>query len=413
MRTALIKESRATLAKKFESRRTMTMMRKLLTQSWALIAIFTAIGAIADEPRQAKPRIEVCFVLDTTGSMGGLIEGAKQKIWSIANEIISAKPTPEIRLGLIAYRDRHDEYITRLFDLTSDIDAVYANLQQLRANGGGDLPESVNQALNEAVTKLSWSADRKVLKIIFLVGDAPPHMDYPDDIKYPDICQAAMKRDLIINTVQCGNNLETTAIWKKISQLSEGNYVAIAQSGGMAAIATPMDSELADLSRKLGGTLVAYGDSASRKNMEVRTERAAAAPGTAAADRSLFMIRSGGGMGGFGGGAGGSGSRGATGQDLLDALAAGTIKLESVKKDDLPENLRTLDAPALKAEIEKRRRERADLQAKITKLSMERDEFLAKERKRLAEKGKADSFDETVTQTIRDQAAKKGINYSK
>ena len=70
--------------------------------------------AAAPGPAPARPRIEVCFVLDTTGSMRRLIEGAKQKIWSIANEMISAKPTPELRLGLIAYRDRGDEYVTRV-----------------------------------------------------------------------------------------------------------------------------------------------------------------------------------------------------------------------------------------------------------------------------------------------------------
>jgi len=53
-------------------------------------------------------------VLDTTGSMGGLIEGAKQKIWSIANEMISAQPTPELKLGLIGYRDRGDEYVVKI-----------------------------------------------------------------------------------------------------------------------------------------------------------------------------------------------------------------------------------------------------------------------------------------------------------
>jgi hypothetical protein len=67
-----------------------------------------AVPKDADSPqpakltaKAAKPRMEVCFVLDTTGSMGGLIEGAKQKIWSIANDMISAKPTPELRLGLV------------------------------------------------------------------------------------------------------------------------------------------------------------------------------------------------------------------------------------------------------------------------------------------------------------------------
>src|ERR1035437_10107827 len=137
--------------------------------------------------KAAKPRMEVCFVLDTTGSMGGLIEGAKQKIWAIANEMISAKPTPELRLGMVAYRDRGDEYVTKTFDLTNDIDAIYGHLQSFKAAGGGDEPESVNEALQDAVRKLTWSQDRKVLKIIFLVGDAPPHMDYAGGPKYPQV----------------------------------------------------------------------------------------------------------------------------------------------------------------------------------------------------------------------------------
>lgn len=163
--------------------------------------------------KAVKPRIEVCFVLDTTGSMGGLIEGAKQKIWSIANDMIGAKPTPDIRVGLVAYRDRGDQYITRTFDLTNDIDAVYAQLQSFKAGGGGDEPESVNEALAAAVREMTWSADRKVLKIIFLVGDAPPHMDYAQGPKYPEVCQEAVKRDLIINTVQCGGIARTTPFW--------------------------------------------------------------------------------------------------------------------------------------------------------------------------------------------------------
>jgi hypothetical protein len=101
--------------------------------------------------------MEVCFVLDTTGSMSGLIEGAKQKIWSIANAMVSAKPTPELRLGLIAYRDRGDEYVIKRFDLTNDIDAVYGQLQSFQAAGGGDTPESVNEALHSAVHETSWS----------------------------------------------------------------------------------------------------------------------------------------------------------------------------------------------------------------------------------------------------------------
>jgi hypothetical protein len=78
----------------------------MIILSFACLAVSQPLLAKGPPADQSKPRIEVCFVLDTTGSMGGLIDGAKQKIWSIANEMISAKPTPQLKLGLIGYRDR-------------------------------------------------------------------------------------------------------------------------------------------------------------------------------------------------------------------------------------------------------------------------------------------------------------------
>jgi len=349
--------------------------------------------------KTAKPRMEVCFVLDTTGSMSGLIEGAKQKIWSIANEMVSAKPAPELRLGLIGYRDRGDAYVVKSFDLTNDIDAVYADLRGFTAGGGGDGPESVNEALNEAVTKMSWSADRSVLKIIFLVGDAPPHMDYANAPKYPEICQAAMKKDLIINTVQCGTMGETTPIWKEIAKLSEGSYAAIAQEGGMVAISTPMDAELAELNRKIGTTLVAYGSLGVRREIAAKQVASEAAPAAVVADRLSFNTKSGKSVQGEG--------------ELLDTLASGKLKLADVKKDQLPVEWQKLDDAELKAEVAKKQQEREVLQAKITKLNQERDEYIAAERKKLAASAKADGFDEQVATTIRSQAAKKGIRYGK
>ena len=106
--------------------------------------------------------------------MGGLIEGAKQKIWSISNQIVAGKPTPNLKVGLLAYRDRGDAYVTKLTELTDDLDAIYADIKEFKADRGGDTPESVNQALHEAVTQVqvvrrqgarcessSWSATRR------------------------------------------------------------------------------------------------------------------------------------------------------------------------------------------------------------------------------------------------------------
>jgi len=87
-----------------------------------------------------QPAVEVMFVLDTTGSMSGLIDAAKDKIWSIANTLASADPAPAIRMGLVGYRDRGDAYVTTRTDLSGDLDAVYTQLMQYGADGGGDGP---------------------------------------------------------------------------------------------------------------------------------------------------------------------------------------------------------------------------------------------------------------------------------
>ena len=368
----------------------------LLSFAWAYSNPRPAFAA-APESQPQKPRIEVCFVLDTTGSMSGLIEGAKQKIWSIANELTRAKPTPEIRMGLIGYRDRGDAYVLKTFDLTNDIDTIYGQLQTFQAAGGGDTPESVNEALQEAVTKMTWSVDKKVLKTIFLVGDAPPHMDYANGPKYSEVCQQAVKKDLVINTVQCGNMPETAAIWQEIAHASEGNYAAIGQTGNMMAIHTPMDAELATLNRKLGITLIGYGGERARHAILSKQAAAEAAPASVAADRLAFNARYGLAVQGDG--------------ELLDSLNSGRVKLESIRKDDLPTELQKLDEKELKAEIDKKQTERNQLQAQIQKLGKEREEFLVGERKRLAQSGKADSFDEKVASFIQSQAARKGINY--
>src|SRR5215213_10723895 len=95
----------------------------------------------AAKPKAAKPKVEVVFCLDTTGSMGGLIDGAKAKIWAICNQIAGGKPTPNLKVGLVAYRDRGDAYITKVSDLTGDLDSIHAELKKFTANGGGDAPE--------------------------------------------------------------------------------------------------------------------------------------------------------------------------------------------------------------------------------------------------------------------------------
>ena len=218
-----------------------------------------------------RPRVEVVFCLDTTGSMGGLIDSAKQKIWSICNKIVGGQPSPQLKVGLVAYRDRGDEYVTKTFDLSSDLDEVHSRLMRFQAAGGGDEPESVNEALHVALTNVDWSTDSNVLRIIYLVGDAPPHTDYANDISYKVSCKKAHEKGIIINTIQCGSIQSTTPFWKEIAQNADGRFVQIAQDGGVMTVCTPYDARLAEINAQLAQTGVVYG----------------AAPAQAAANRHI------------------------------------------------------------------------------------------------------------------------------
>ncbi len=409
------------------------MTRKLLALALAPTLFFAtpafsvdpAPAPIADK-KEAKPRVEVCFVLDTTGSMSGLIEGAKAKIWSIANQVIKRKPTPEVRIGLIAYRDRGDEYITKRFDLTDDIDAVFKNLTSFKADGGGDEPESVNQALDEAVNKITWSADKSVLKVIFLVGDAPPHMDYKDDKKYPDICKEAAKKDLIINTVQCGTIAATGPIWQEIAKASEGEYAAIEQGGNMAVVSAPQDVEIAKLNAAIGKTLVPCATNGRKwedASKEVASKQAAAeaAPASVAADRLVYNAESKRAVQVAGLGDGTSSTTTFSGApdfslnggafrggeiELIDGITNGTLKLADMKDEQLPPEMRKMTLEQRQACVTEKQKERAGIQAKIAELSKARDAYILDEQKKLtaASAAKKDSFDAKVAETINKQA---------
>ena len=344
------------------------------------------------------PRIEAVFVLDTTGSMSGLIEGAKQKIWSIANQLASAQNGPQVRLGLIGYRDRGDHYVTRRFDLSEDVDALYAQLRQFSADGGGDGPESVNQALHEAVTRIGWSTDQGVYRVIFLVGDAPPHMDYSNDVPYPKSVELAKAKGIVINAIQCGRDVNTARIWQTIAASGQGAFSAIAQDGGMVAIATPMDDELGRLNTELAATALGYGSAADKDDLLGKMERALAAAPAAVASRLSYLSKKGGKLN--------SGR-----PDLVDAVGSGEVALEEVPNEALPGEMQEMSRDEQHVYLRQKTAERETLRQRIATLAEQRDAYVAKEQAKLEAEGKGDGFDAEVMESIRKQAVDYGILY--
>ncbi|MEK6301131.1 MAG: vWA domain-containing protein [Acidobacteriota bacterium] len=351
----------------------------------------------------ANSTLEMVFVLDTTGSMGGLLEGAKQRIWGLVNEVMQSASHPSVRVGLVAYRDRGDQYVTRISPLTNDLDQVYSTLMDYRAEGGGDGPENVRRALADGVRNAGWSPRKQgIAQIIFLVGDAPPHEDYKDEPSTATTTAEAVKAGKIVNTIQCGNEPGTKNVWQAIAQHGEGQYFAIAQDGGVQAIATPYDKEMSELGAKIGSTYVAYGGGAGAAGVSHRAEASAgqaametavasSAPAEAKADRAKNKAL----------------NSEAYAGDLLTNLENGSVKLAAVKDVDLPDDLRKLQPAARQKEIKKRLAERKKLREDILKLSKVRDEFIAAARKK--QSGNPNSFDSAVAVALKEQLSRKGI----
>ena len=344
----------------------------------------------------AKPTVEVAFVLDTTGSMGGLLEGAKRKIWSIATSVVDTNPDADIRIGLVAYRDIGDEYVTRTFDLTTDVQDIYANLLELRARGGGDWPESVNEALDVAVNKLQWTKGSDARRIVFLVGDAPPHMDYAQDTKYPKTLAVAKQRDIVVNAVLAGSARDTERVWQDIAQLGDGRFIPIPQDGGeLVVIETPFDDEIIILQKEINGTVIPYGPQKQQKRVEEKTRQlsqvAAAAPASASDMASYLNKRA------------KVSSEAVTGDgDLVSAVASGRATLGGVKDEELPDELRKLSPEQRKAEVDRQTQARKSLNEKLAALVQKRDAFVA-EKKRATAPAKTSSFDRAVEDTLKAQ----------
>jgi hypothetical protein len=180
----------------------------------------------------AKPHIDLAFCIDTTGSMSGEIENVKAKTKELVAKLAGGKPSPVIRVGLVAFRDHGDQYVTKVFPFSEDIDKVVKDISSLKADGGGDAPEAVNEALHTSLNGLKWSADKKTLKLLFLIGDAGPNT-YKNDFDYRTEAKAAISQGIQINTLACQGlegfpEKDGVGVFKEIAKLADGRYESLA-----------------------------------------------------------------------------------------------------------------------------------------------------------------------------------------
>ncbi len=357
-----------------------------------------ALKCKADQPAQENcvrqhASAEIVFVLDTTGSMSSLIAGAKKKIWSIVTQIVEIDENADVRLGLVGYRDRKDAYVTKFHNLSDDLDNIYSKLVTFQAAGGGDTPESVNQALYEAVTRSDWTYKKDVLRMVFLVGDAPPHMDYKDDIKYPETLKIARKHDIIVSTLQAGTMKSTVEFWQNIAKLGNGDYAQIPQSGNVQVITSPYDKDIQKLQNELNKTTLPYGNRAQlQKVREKRRANEAAAP-SVAASRSYYRFKKARKRAGVS-------KRVISGKnsDLLADVERGEVKLDALKKEELPKEMRDMSTVQRRQYLLKKKAQRAAIEDRLKKIVRKRASFMVKKKKQLRSKpGRKEGFDELIS----------------
>lgn len=186
----------------------------------------------AEEKSTKRPHMDLAFCIDTTGSMQGEIDMVKAKTKEMVAKLSGGKPAPIIRVGLVAYRDQGDAYVTKVFPFTDNVDKVVKDISDLRADGGGDGPEAVDRGLHVALNDLKWDNDKHTAKLLFLIGDAGPH-GAPTDLDWRSDCRKAIANGVQINTIGC-NGLESyppaqgVDVFKTIAQLTDGKFETLA-----------------------------------------------------------------------------------------------------------------------------------------------------------------------------------------
>src|SRR5262249_12599875 len=189
--------------------------------------------------------------------MDGLVAAAKQKLWDVVNDLARARPAPRLRVALFSYGnnayDPRAGWVRQEVGLTDDLDRVSEKLFALQATKVPGSNEYVGRVCRDAVERLAWSADPGALRAIFVCGNERATQDR--EVKLGPLAAAAVRKGIIINTVYCGRPGDADAAgWKEFARLAEGRFAAIDQDRAPAAVATPLDKELAALSARLNGT---------------------------------------------------------------------------------------------------------------------------------------------------------------
>ncbi|MBN1696911.1 MAG: VWA domain-containing protein [Spirochaetales bacterium] len=345
------------------------------------------------------PAIQLAVLLDTSGSMSGLIDQAKACLWNIVNELSETQKdgkTPALYVSLYEYGKQSistwEGHIRQIVPLSRDLDHIYEELFRLTTNGGD---EYCGMVIERALAELPWSDNDDDLKLIFIAGNEPFTQGSVD---YKSACATASERGITVNTIHCGNREEgIREFWYDGAVRGGGQYMTIDHNQVVVAIDAPQDEEIARLNEALNNTYIPYGEggetlmvrqtaqdtNALSVNNENLVKRAAAK------STSNYLNSS---------------------WDLVDALRDTSVQLKEIADNELPEQMRTMTLHEREAYIKAKSEERNEIQKKIRFLYKEREAYV---RKTSGELEKDDTLGNALMNVLEEQAEKKGYAINK
>ena len=374
------------------------MKSKMFKAITSLFLGFTVVVTAANPEEKTKVRqtIKVALLLDTSNSMDGLINQAKTQLWEIVNELSYAKygiQQPDLEIALYEYgNDRlesSDGYIRQVLPFSNDLDDISEKLFSLVTNGG---KEYCGQVINSSIKELDWGIDTNDLKLIFIAGNEPFTQG---KINYKEVISDAKEKDIIVNTIYCGDyQTGISGKWKDGAELGGGDYMTINQNKEIVHIVTPFDDAIIILNKQLNNTYIYYGNRGKQKfsnqskqdsnaleiNQSVVVKRAVSK------SNRLYENAS---------------------WDLVDKAKKSAIDYSEIDRKKLPVELQKKSDEELKKYVEEQDKIRSKIKVKINELNRKRKIFIAKKQNESMKKG---ALDNVIIQAIKKQA--KAKNYS-
>lgn len=344
-------------------------------------------------------KIQVALLLDTSGSMSGLIDQAKSRLWNIVNTLTTLKysgMTPNIEISLYEYGNSglsaQSNYIRQITPLTTDLDLISEKLFSLTTNGG---EEYCGAVIQDAVRKLEWGNKSENMKLIYISGNEAFNQG---NVNYKEAISDALKNNIYVNTIFCGGSMEgINTFWKDGADYGKGKYFNIDSNEQIRYIQTPYDDKISECNVKINSTYIGYGTKGIEKkmNQEVQDKNAESVSKSNYAERAVSKSKE---------------VYKNESWDLVDKVKEDKEAVSKLKKEELPKELQNKSTEEIKVIIEKKAKEREVIQKEIADLAKKRQEYIDTE----AKKNKTqDDLGNAISNSIVTLAKTKGYTVEK